>query len=168
MPAEKPVPSCIFNNPIGCQLPFNEYFSFKGYKIAIDFVIFKLFHCMVFRRCTCSCGPMLICPVWGMHFPALWWEEGRFMVLLLTLPTARCLKHFWAAVGPGSAIFYCRVACKMSHCRRGSASLSRSRLQSTSCFQMKANHVINCMPHSVIFLHFPFHSRLLFWDTRKC
>lgn len=168
MQAEKAVSSCILNwQPTG-MLSFSESFSFKGYKIATDFVIFKWFHCMVFRRCTCSCGPMLICPVWGMRFPALWWEEERFMVLLLTLPAAKCLKCFWAAVGPGLAILCCNVTCKMAHCRKGNASLSTTRLQSTSCFQTKANHVINCMPLSEIFLHFPFHLGLLLSDTRKC
>lgn len=130
----------------------------------MEFLIFKWFHCMMFRRCTCSCGPMLICPVWGMCLPALQWEEGRFMVLLLTLPAARCLKCFGAAVGPGLAILCCGVVCKMSHCRKGNASLSRLWFQSTSCFQMKANHAANCVPH---FLQFLFYSGLLFSGTRN-
>lgn len=38
--------------------------------------------------------------------------------------------------------------CKMSHCRRGNASLSRLCLQSISCFQMKASAMINHVPFS--------------------
>lgn len=159
MQAEKAVSSCIFNIPIGCQLSFSESFSFKGYKIATGFVIFKWFHCMVFRRCTCSCSPMLICSVWGMCFPTQRWEEGTLVVLLLTLPTARCLRWFWAAAGPGLAILRCSVACKMSCCRKGKASLSRSQLQSTSFFQRKANHVMNCNATFWDFYPFPFSFR---------
>lgn len=176
MQAEKPVSSCIFNIPIECPvvyltsplLPFSESFSFKGYKIATDFVIFKWFHCMVLRRSTCSCGPVLICPAWGMLFPTLRWEEGRFVVLLLTLPTAMCFKCFWAAIGPGLAILYCGVGSETSRCRKGNTSISRSRLQSTSCFLVKANRVIICIPHLGIFLHLPSHLGLLCSDTRKC
>lgn len=52
-----------FNVPIVHQLSYSESFPFKGYKISTDFVFFKLYHCMVFRRCTCSCGLMLVCSV---------------------------------------------------------------------------------------------------------
>lgn len=56
---------------------------------------------------------------------------------------------------------------KMSRCRSGKASLSRSCLQSTNCFQAKANHVINFILHSEISLHFPFCLGFMFSDTRK-
>lgn len=74
---------------------------------------------MIFRRWSCSCSPVLICLVWGIPFPVLQWEGEIFVVVLLLLPSARCLKCFWAAFGPGLAILCCNVAGKMSHCRKG-------------------------------------------------
>lgn len=75
---------------------------------------------------------------------------GRREVRGAASHTAHCqvlqmfLSSCWTRLG--HPLLLC--ICKMSHRRKGNASLSRLRLQSIRCFQMKANDVINCMPFS--------------------